>query len=489
MSNKFQITNEDETSKLELNNNLNSSFLIQEESDEPNSKPEGFSPSGDEGEGAQSDTVSVGAPESLPSDIAEQTQFLRPKPKPKPEGFTPRGGPMRPQNFKNTVEQYGLYMNPDKHKPISETKQQSDESEPEEIRRHSSFSSYGGGRESDNYSDLESAQSEQSERSRRSRRSGRSEQSAQLGRKTKKRSETETHFRKKELLRELQDLESRGYKLYNDYNIRSKLEDLENEVKLGQRYFEVKSLKNLGKDGFFTLVSLIEKSTQIFNPMNLKLDGLYTQTLSKRDTIEHEIGAIVKKWVGDEDGVLPPEIKLLGILLFTIFMTHFSNHFSNHLADKMTNPETLNKFNPDTLGNILSFLPKMTSLFSGGSTPAPATPAAPAPVPSNDIRAPPQTSNDINELFSRLMPEGAPPPINPNPLASMMPQSTRQVPLPKPEPTKNTEIDDSKRFFDASSVSDQSTLSDIGGESVITINTNNKKKRGRKRSKKSLKLF
>ena len=70
----------------------------------------------------------------------------------------------------------------------------------------------------------------------------------------------------------------------------------------------------------------------------------------------------------------------------------------------------------------------------------------------------------------------------------MMPQSTRQVPLPKPESTKNTEIDDSKRFFDASSVSDQSTLSDIGGESVITINTNNKKTR-RKRSKKSLKLF
>ena len=174
MSNKFQITNEDETSKLELNNNLNSSFLIQEEeSDEPISKPEGFAPSGDEGEGAQSDIVSVGAPESLPSDIAEQTQFLRPKPKPKPEGFTPRGGPMRQQNFKNTVEQYGLYMNPDKHKPISETKQQSDESEPEEIRRHSSFSSYGGGRESDNYSDLESAQSEQSERSRRSRRSKR----------------------------------------------------------------------------------------------------------------------------------------------------------------------------------------------------------------------------------------------------------------------------------------------------------------------------
>ena len=510
MSNKFKITNEDETSKLKLDNVNHSNFFIQEESDSGASgaggvetsegSPTGttrlFEPPMRQPSSVQSDTVSVGATESLPDAEPEQEQrhrfaaepsvshrfaaepsvshrfaaepsvsnsFLKPK----------RNQTLRQQNFKNTAEQYGLYMNPEKHKPFSQMKQNAEESDAEEIQRNSSFDS--GYKSSSSARSVRSVRSERSvQRSVRSERSERSERSSRvLGRKSKKRSEREREFRKKELLRELQELESKGFILYNDYSIRSKLEDLENEVKLGKRYFEVSSLKILGKNTIFNIVRLIEQSTLIFNPLNLKLDGLYTQILSSKDSIEHEIGAIVKKWVGDEDGVFPPEIKLLGILLSITFSTHLSNQ----IAKSLTNPETLNQVNPNILNNLLSF---GTSFLSGGSS----TPSQ--PVPSNDIRPPPQTSSDIDNLFSRLMPQNVPP-INPNPMVSssmmMPPQSTRQV--------DNIEIDDSKRFFDASSVSDQSTLSDIGGESVITINTNNqKKKRGRKKSnKKSLKIF
>ena len=526
----FKITNEDDISNFNLETSKKSNFLIQEESEEESKDQSAASPPPTEPASPAPSIADDESDNSEPEMIHRESANLF-------GGSTPSGGhtaptrttertkdigsSLRQQKIRNTAEQYGLYMNPEKHKPPTF----GNDSEPDLFgdsqRRASSFSSYRGDENGERRNSIQSDDFEiESEASKNRRRSTRrSTQSTHRGTTKKRRSETEIHFRKKELLRELQELESKGYKLFNDYNIRSKLEDLENEVKLGQRYFEVSSLRNLGKSGFFTAVSLIERSTEIFNPMNLKLNGLYTQTLTSKDIIEHEIGAIVKKWVGEEEGVLPPEIKLLFILLGTIFMTHFSNHFSNHLADKLTNPDTLNKFNPDTLGKLFSFLPTMTSLFSGttgGTTGGTAGGAAGAPspmgtsptsfgavpstVPSGDLRPPPQTSSDIDELFSRLMPGGGTPQMNPNPMASMMPQPTRQVGIQR-EGSK--EIDDSKRFVEypssesgASSIfsdSHRSAADSFGGTGSNTLTIKTKKaprRRSRKKStKKTLNIF
>ena len=573
----FKITNEDDISNFNLETSKKSNFLIQEESEEESKDQSAASPPPTEPASPAPSIADDESDNSEPEMIHRESANLFGGSTPSgvhtaPTRTTERtkdiGSSLRQQKIRNTAEQYGLYMNPEKHKPPTF----GNDSEPDLFgdsqRRASSFSSYRGDENGERRNSIQSDDFEiESEASKSRRRSTRRSTQSTNGhprresadpfggshRETtkKRRSETEIHFRKKELLRELQELESKGYKLFNDYNIRSKLEDLENEVKLGQRYFEVSSLRNLGKSGFFTAVSLIERSTEIFNPMNLKLNGLYTQTLTSKDIIEHEIGAIVKKWVGEEEGVLPPEIKLLFILLGTIFMTHFSNHFSNHLADKLTNPDTLNKFNPDTLGKLFSFLPTMTSLFSGagggttgGAAGAPSPTgtsptsfgAVPSTVPSptgfgaasppsgGDLRPPPKTSPDIDELFSRLMPGGPTPQINPNPMASMMPQQTRQVGTsPHTAPTGrrtpqsggtfgftpsgvqrdegSKEIDDSKRFVEypssesgASSIfsdSHRSAADSFGGSNTLTIKTKKApRRRSRKKStKKTLNIF
>lgn len=270
-------------------------------------------------------------------------------------------------------------------------------------------------------------------------------------------------FRKKELLGELKELSSRGYDLQDSYNMSSRVEDLENEVRLGNKYFETISWQHIVEQGFFSCVWGIEQSTTVFNPMNLKLQGLYESSVSNKEMISHEIALIVRKYIGENGDALPPEIKLGLILMGTIMFTHFSNHVTKNLADKVTEP--------GGLGNLFKSFAPMLSGLMGGNMAMPAAPSGPQPTQSHTAGAsvppPPQTSNDLNDIFSKLMPGGQAPP-------------RQERVLPHPQPT---------RYVSKEVVRQPSVVSDDSGSEYSVTTLVNDGKGRKKKKKKTLNIF
>jgi len=280
-------------------------------------------------------------------------------------------------------------------------------------------------------------------------------------------------FRKKELLNELKGFQHRGYELQDSYNMSSRVEDLENEVRLGNKYFETMSWQHIVEQGFFSVVWGIERSTTKFNPLSLQLNGLYNSTISNREMISHEIALIVKKYIGEDGDAIPPEIKLGLILMGTIVFTHLSNHVTKNIADQITSPDGggLN-------GLFQTFAPMLSSLMGGGAkAPQGNEGGVPQPTQSSNVGAkipqPPKTSDDLNDIFSKLMPKGHQPPRQDRVLPH--PQATR-----RPDPQ-------TKEF-----VRQQSGVSDDSASeySASTLTNEPKGRRGRKkRPKKTLDIF
>ena len=278
------------------------------------------------------------------------------------------------------------------------------------------------------------------------------------------------NFRKKELLSKLQALQSGGYDLQDSYNMDSNIQDIENEVRLGNKFLNTRSWQFMAEQGFFSLVWGIQESTKVFNPLNLKLNGLHESVSGNKEMISHEIGLIVEKYIGETGDALPPEIKLGCILCGLILFTHFSNHVAKNLADQATSGGLEGLFG--------SVAPMLSKMFMGGAmNPQANVPTGPAPsVPPTagsafNVPPPPQTSDDLNDLFSKLMPGGQSPPRQERVMP--LPQSTRGV---EPSTTNRTVINQ------------PDIVSESGSEFSVETLVNNKRGR-KKKKKKTLDIF
>lgn len=307
------------------------------------------------------------------------------------------------QEDEDDDEDFDMYMNPAKKRktPL----------QPPPRRRYE---------EEDDEDDYET-ESEYSRKSRRSTHSRSSKYSTVQQKVTQ-----EKIFKQKELLRELEELKARGYETYGRYSLESRFKDVEHEVKLGKRYFEQKSLQTLFEHGFFSLVYAIERAPEFLpeycNPLGVNLSGLYDSTLMSKDQVSHELRLIVKKWIGDEDGVLPPEIKLGLILCGCIFTTAISNQFGKMLTK---NPAAFG----DLIGGMMNKLGAAGGSSGGGGTPG--------------------TSPDLSSLFSAAPPAATQAQAQPPAAPPQQPSSPHQwgpPPMPVSTRPQHYAVDNSDRF-------------------------------------------
>lgn len=423
--NKFEIINENEDSVVNLPNkekdSSNHSFMIQEEKDPApqNNKNETAS--------AVSDHESQYSEEELQPTIPKQSSNTVSNFKPKP-------------NLKN-FDHFNPYMNPSKKKPARETQSYGD---------NETQASDDPSEEDDD--DISESSSD--------RKSGSSDDDTQFSRRKRRRrsknSSTE-YFQKQKLLQELEDLKQRGYIVHQKYSIQSKLEDLNNEVELGNNSLDLQSNQLLAENIFFWLIRGIEMSTFKFNPLGLKLNGLYDSTIQHKNIIKHNIRSILKKHTGPDGSPWSPEFMLVGVICFSIVTTHFANTFmkdnpmiGNAVNAMGTAMNAMNE-NPNFMDNIMK---TMSGLFQTPSN-------APQPSNSNQYKsnAQPQTSPDINDYISRFFPQQPPSNLNVTPQQQQQnnfmqpPQQTRI-----PTTTTKQPNNESDRFSVMSSDSDVSDI-------------------------------
>lgn len=294
------------------------------------------------------------------------------------------------------------------------------------------------------------------------------------------------HFRIKELLHELRDLESRGYSIHNEYNIKSRLSDLENEVKLGNKYFQHRNLQKMGENMFFIGIRGIENAPLIWNPLGVNLNGLVNSTVTQKNEISYCISEIIKKWFGPESDVFGPELTLVFILVSTIVTTAMTNAMMNQVEKKMDNPDFMGK-----VGNFFQGMISSMNGYSNGNSNnvVPSNIPSPNTIPQQQYQQPqqqqrmqaPQTNSDINDLFTRLVPNNA----NQN-RNIPLPNNFNITTLPPPENTRSDHlvvenknsggIDDSDRF---------SVLSSLTGFSEDSTTSSRQPSRTKRRTKKN----
>lgn len=295
------------------------------------------------------------------------------------------------------------------------------------------------------------------------------------------------HFRIKELLLELRELENRGYKLETEYNLKSKISDIENEVRLGNRHFQYTYFQDWAESGVqYSMVGL-EQGAKLLNKPWLNLDGLGNATLLKKNEISYCLRDIIKKWVGPDGDPFPPEVSLLLILITTIVTTAMTNAFSKVAVEKLNKPggimDQINQ--PGFMQNMMSMA---QNIFGGGASTSgivpsnvPTKSSIPETIPMSkqETMNGPQTNNDINDLFQRLTsnnnPQNITPPNNFDVGAIPAPISTR--------PDRQIPKDESDRFSELSSLTGFSDSSERSTNSSKRIF---KRKTGKFKGKKSI---
>lgn len=330
----------------------------------------------------------------------------------------------------------------------------------------------------------------------------------------KPKSTQDIRLRKKELLANLADLENMGYIMQEKYTMDNTVEEMEAEIKLCDRLFGERFMREKATEMFFQLFFIVEGGYVIWNPLNLKLTNLTKNLQTQQENIAYEIARVVKLFVGDSG--TNPFFSLILIIVSTLITTHMTNWFEDQLTK---NPEKTG----ENVGNFLhgivkSFTPKNPNAnsgnFAGNPSPKPPTPAANgvpgtepaapnpfdamgglggmamqflpalmssfgggapmggAPPPRQQQTGPPKTNSDIQNLLHRPMTPGRmepiPPPmpstvysagfspIPPTPQASVGPQGPHvpmgRIPVPAPvvPEQKAPEFD---RFDEVSSIS------------------------------------
>ena len=259
------------------------------------------------------------------------------------------------------------------------------------------------------------------------------------------------NFRKRELLNELRDLVDNGYIAHNTFDIDDSIDEISTEVDLGQLYFQRLSTTNIVCNVFYKLAWIIEKSTLVFNPLNLDLTGFYAAILASKKSINYEIRLIVNKWISNDSIASSPEFRLFGTIISTILVTHFNNTVQTVITDKIKQPGGLQEI-IGAVGPMLSQFQQAAATSMGRSPPVSSqTPQSthiprPKPTPVNPGRSQQQqqpptpepqpmgTSPDIVSIFSQILPKPGSMPHPKDTRADDMPAPEIKIPKKVPSP-------------------------------------------------------
>lgn len=253
-------------------------------------------------------------------------------------------------------------------------------------------------------------------------------------------------IKKKEMLLKLYEAEKNGYALTGKYNMNSDLEEMEAEYELYEKKIEQSTMTDFLQDGLMFLIKGIEVLNGMYNPLNLKLNGLSDQIYDRKEKLEHVFRRLAVKYSGGTE--MPPELSLLFIIGGAIVMTHISN-------------SALQGGGIPGLSNILgntNIMDSISKIMSNITPPAPV--AQNEPSPTNTTMKPPNI--DISNILKNMK--------ETKPIENPLPFKAMSVPTPGPRPqtTKEENFDD--RFSVTSSLSSED-------ESTVNISVGNNKRK------------
>ena len=156
----------------------------------------------------------------------------------------------------------------------------------------------------------------------------------------------ELRMKKIELLRKLSELKAKGYELSKSYNFDSSIEEMEYEFELLKSFANKRNGVKLYKNILLNTVSAVEFLNDKYDPFDFQLTGWSEHMSVEVDSYDEVIEEIYEKYKGTGKK-MPPEIKLLIVLLASASAFHFSKSTFKNLpgVDKIlqNNPDLISK--------------------------------------------------------------------------------------------------------------------------------------------------
>lgn len=150
----------------------------------------------------------------------------------------------------------------------------------------------------------------------------------------------EIRMKKIELLRKLSELKTRGFQLTKDYDFSSSLEEMEYEFDLLKSFADKRNGLKLFKNGLINFAAFIEFVNDKYDPFDFHLSGWSEHMNNEVDNWEDVLGELYEKYKGSGKKT-PPELKLLGLLIFSASAFHFTKShsmaipFGNDMVSKL----------------------------------------------------------------------------------------------------------------------------------------------------------
>ena len=156
-------------------------------------------------------------------------------------------------------------------------------------------------------------------------------------------------MKKIELLRKLSELKQKGYRLSKEYDFNSSLEDMEYEYDLLKSFANKRNGIKLYKNIFLNVCSVTEFLNEKYDPFNFQLTGWSEHMSVEVDSYDDVLEELYEKYKG-RGGTMPPEMKLLFLVLASASAFHFSKaHLSN-----MPGLDNVLQKNPNLIPNMVN---------------------------------------------------------------------------------------------------------------------------------------
>jgi len=136
-------------------------------------------------------------------------------------------------------------------------------------------------------------------------------------------------MKKIDLLRKLSDLKTKGFKLTKEYDFNSSIEEMEYEYDLLKSFADRRNGIKLYKNTIINFTNLVEFFNDKYDPFGAELGGWSEHMSVEVDTYDDVLEELYEKYKGAGKS-LPPEVKLLVLVVFSASAFHFTKkHMSN----------------------------------------------------------------------------------------------------------------------------------------------------------------
>lgn len=170
----------------------------------------------------------------------------------------------------------------------------------------------------------------------------------------------ESRMKKIELLRRLSEIKTKGYKLSKEYDFNSSIEEMQYEYDLLKSFAEKRNGIKLYKNILLNVTSAVEFVNEKYDPFDFHLSGWSEHLSYDIDSYDDVLEDLYEKYKGTGKK-MPPEIKLLLLIIASASAFHFTksqsntsklNMGSNILGNLMNNKKDSSQFMTEQELNI-----------------------------------------------------------------------------------------------------------------------------------------